>query len=65
MARYQVINQRVEINGTVRDVGAVLDESVFRPASGVVNNDGYGNRVPELSELESLLLTKHVEKVGN
>lgn len=53
----------VEINGKIRFAGEVLDESEFKPASGntYINEDNI--KVYELSELESLLKTKHVERM--
>ena len=35
MSQYRVINQKVEINGTTREIGAVLDENEFRAADNV------------------------------
>lgn len=48
---------RVEINGKTREEGAILDETEFkaRPADAPEE---------ELSEVESLLKTGHIEKVA-
>lgn len=53
--KYEVVNQRVEIGGLVRDIGSVLDESEFEPATE-----------ESISEVESLLATGHIiEKENN
>lgn len=86
MNTYRVINQRVEINGKVREIGEELPESAFGPApDGTVYKarpkpedmsaseyarlvtqeaEEVGDWVPQLTELESLLSTNHVEKIG-
>lgn len=48
---------RVEINGVLHKVGDVVDEGDFRPADP--NRDA--SLPSELSEVESLLKTKHIE----
>lgn len=76
--RYRVINQTVEINDRLRQVGDELAESEFRPASGNSYEDwgdvprdpatGIYHGKPTLrdepSELESLLATGHIEEIG-
>lgn len=62
--KYKVINQRVEINGTLREIGAVVDASEFRPLPSNRQNTDAKKDDYELSELESLLTTKHVEPIS-
>lgn len=72
--KYKVIGQEieprssVEINGLRRFAGEVLDESEFKPASGIIVvtefPDGTKTEEPEMGELESLLKTGHLEPVG-
>lgn len=50
MAKYKVVNQRVEINGKTREIDTVLDEKDFRPSEDSKS----------VGELESLLKTGHV-----
>lgn len=58
--KYRVVNsERVEINGVVRTKGATLNESEFKPVP-----ERPENAPPELSELESLLATGHIEVAG-
>ncbi len=75
--RYRVINQAVEVNGMIHQVGDDLMASAFRPASGnqyadwsnvtrdPVNGMQIGEPVmcDEPSEIESLLSTGHIEEV--
>lgn len=63
--QYEVINQPVEINGERYDVGAIVDESKFKPASGnkferIDSVTLMPEMIDEPSELESLLATGHV-----
>lgn len=57
----------IEINGKIRFAGEILDEKEFKPASGVIVHtvfpDGSFTDEPELSELESLIKSKHIEEV--
>lgn len=65
--KYRVINQKVEINGVTREIGAVLEEGEFRPKPDhPATEDPEVNLrlAAELSELQSLLATKHVEETG-
>lgn len=57
MAKYKVVNQKVEINGRTREIDAIVDASEFRvrPADAPAE---------ELSELDSLLATVHVVPVS-
>jgi len=57
--RYRVITQRIEVGGKMRDVGALIDESEFAPAPLMREYDD--PNTPHLSELQSLLATKHIE----
>ena len=63
--KYIVITQLVEINGKTREIGEVLDASDFKPKptdnSLIILPAGIAS---ELSELESLLGTKHIEPVS-
>lgn len=59
MAKYRVITQAVEIAEKTRDVGTLIDESEFAPAPPMRESDDPGT--PHLSELDSLLVTKHIE----
>jgi len=63
MKKYRVIDQRVEINGVTREIGAELTAKDFRPSSGKTVEREDGTKGPEWSELESLLYTKHVEEI--
>lgn len=74
MAKYRVTGQSedlrqrnsVEINGVIKFAGEILDESDFKPASGNKYTDwvdGKEVELEELSELESLLKSGHVEEV--
>lgn len=63
MKTFRVVGQRVEINGKTREVGDELLATDFKPASGNQVPDEAGELVPELSELESLLQTGHVEQI--
>ena len=54
MAQYQIINQKVEIGGKTREIGAIIDETEFRPAEG-----------ESPSEIASLLETQHIIEVTN
>lgn len=60
--RYRVITQKIEVGGKVREVGAVLDESEFAPAPPMREHDDPST--PHLSEVQSLLATKHIEEVA-
>lgn len=60
---YRVITQRVEINGTTREIGEVLEASAFRPLPEHIPERHYINEEPELSEIDSLLKTGHIEAV--
>lgn len=59
MAKYRIITQSVEIAGQKRAVGALVDEAEFAPAPPMREHDDPSQ--PHLSELESLLATKHIE----
>lgn len=56
MAQYKVVNQRVEINGKTREIGAVLEESDFN----LVPPEVQEGQEPSLNELDSLLKSGHV-----
>lgn len=64
---YRVINQDVEINGKKRRVGEELREGEFRPGNpdrDPKQNPSVDPEQVELSELDSLLSTGHVELVS-
>lgn len=50
MPKYKVITQDVEINGTTRRIGDILEATEFKPATET-----------DEGEAESLLKTKHIE----
>ena len=62
--KYQVITQRVEINGKTREIGEVLEASDFKVSPIDESLIIVPGIAPELSELESLLETKHIEPVS-
>jgi hypothetical protein len=70
MAKYEVVNQSVEINGVTRRVGEVIDGSDFRPLpkeaeernEKITDKMVEKGEVREKSELDSLLETGHVVK---
>ena len=55
MAQYKVVNQRVEVNGVTKEIGAILEESDFKLVVAVPEEG-----VKAYSELTSLLATGHV-----
>lgn len=55
MTSYKIQNQRVEIGGITREIGEILDASVFRPAPTPVEGEPY-----IAGEIESLLSTGHI-----
>lgn len=57
--RYRVITQKIEVGGKTREIGALLEESDFAPAPPMREHDD--PKTPHLSELQSLLATKHIE----
>lgn len=64
MAKYKIIGEEtdlrhrnsLEINGKIRFAGELLDESEFKPRPADAPEG-------ELSELESLLSTKHIKLI--
>lgn len=77
MAKYKIVGEEtdlrhrnsIEINGKIRFAGEVLDESEFKAGTGnqyVESYDAAGKPVmaTELSELESLLKSKHVTLIN-
>ena len=55
--QYIVQNQRVEIGGITREIGEVLEDTVFAPAPTPVEGEPY-----VLGEIESLLSTGHIRE---
>lgn len=60
--KYRVISQSVEINGKVRHPEDVLDESEFRPGDPA-RHPSVTEDNPEFGEIESLLVSGHIEAV--
>lgn len=58
MKKYEVVNQKVEIGGIVRNIGDILYDSMFRP--GEMNTAG---EIIQISEVDSLLSTGHIKEV--
>lgn len=55
MTTYKVQNQRVEIGGITREIGEILDASIFRLAPTPVEGEPF-----IVGEIESLLSTGHI-----
>lgn len=56
MAQYKVVKQRVEINGSTREIGAILEESDFN----LVAPETQEGQEPSKNELDSLLSSGHI-----
>lgn len=59
LKKYKVVNQVVEVGGERRQIGEILDASMFNPAPLLSEEEVADGRVA-LSEIESLLSTGHI-----